>query len=60
MSREILKTAVGLLLMIGFLVMAFLSKDVAYSKILTSLGILTGSFIFRFLSTHNTTTHEKH
>ncbi len=46
-------------LIIVFLLMAFVTNDVANEQLFASLGIITGALALKYLSTQNTTTDEK-
>ena len=60
MMLIVIKTSLCLVLMIAFLIMAFVTKDVVNSQLFASLGIITGAYASKFVSTQNTTTDEKH
>jgi hypothetical protein len=47
MSVLLVKTSFYLLVMISFLVTAFVIKDVIYSNLLTSFGLVTGIIILK-------------
>ena len=46
MNMTNIKVGFCLVLMIGFLLMAFVTKDVINSNLFASLGIIAGSFAF--------------
>jgi hypothetical protein len=58
MNLIVIKTSICLVLMIVFLIISFTTKDVLNSQLSASLGIISGAFAFKFLSTNNTTTDE--
>lgn len=60
MDIRILKTFFCLVLLIAFLVMAFITKEVIYSRLAASLGIIMGAYAFQFFSTKTTSTDEKY
>lgn len=60
MNLTVIKPSLCLILMIAFLIMAFITKDVVNSHLFTSLGIVTGTFASKFASNQNTTTDEKY
>lgn len=53
MNLIVIKTSVCLILMIAFLIMAFITKNVVNSQLFASLGIITGALTLKFLSTKN-------
>jgi len=57
-NSVVIKACVCLVLMVAFLIMAFITKDIISSKIFTSLGLVTGTFAFYNLSAYNETKNE--
>ncbi len=60
MNLTEIKSIFYLVLMIAFLIMAFTTKDIVNRQLFASLGIITGAFVTKSLSTQNTTTNEKY
>lgn len=50
MKITVIKTNFCLVLMVGLLIIAFVTKDPVNSKLLASLGIITGAFANKILS----------
>jgi hypothetical protein len=50
MNLIVIKIFFCLVLMIAFLIMAFITKDISNSQLFASLGIITGTFGSRNLS----------
>lgn len=59
MKFIVIKTIFCLVLMIAFIIMAFISSDASNELLFASLGIITGAFTTKFISTQNTTIDEK-
>lgn len=59
MKFSVIKTIFCLVVMIAFLIMAFISSDASNEQLFASLGIITGAFTTKFISTQNTTIDEK-
>lgn len=55
MKNIVLKDSICIVLMIVFLAMAFITKDVINSKLFASLSLIAGAFAFHNLSTQNQT-----
>jgi hypothetical protein len=53
MNLIVIKTSFCLALMIAFLIMAFITKDVTISQLLVALVILTGALAAKHLSPKN-------
>lgn len=53
MNAIVIKTIFILVLMIAFLIMAFITEDVINSQLFASLGIITGTFASKHLSPKN-------
>jgi hypothetical protein len=60
MNVVIIKTTISLALMIAFLTIPFITNDTKNGQLFASLGIITGAYACKFLSTHNTAINEKH
>ena len=58
MNIAVTKTSFWLILMIILLLMAIITNDVIDSKIFTSFSIITGVFIFKYLSTETKINNE--
>lgn len=56
MNKIKLKTIICLILMISFLIMSFISNSEVDSKLYAALGIITGAFSYKFVSSSNTST----
>lgn len=54
-----IKTIIFLVLMIVFVSMAFLTKDVVNSQLFASIGIITGALLSKFILTQNVNIDEK-
>lgn len=55
-----LKIFICLVLMIVFVIEAFLTKDIINSQLFASLGIITGALVIKFMSNQNTKTNENY
>ncbi len=55
-----LKIFICLVLMIVFLIEAFLTKDVINSQLFNCLGIITGALVIKFMPNKNTKTNENY
>lgn len=53
MNLIVLKTSFYMVLMIAFLIMAFLTKDVVKSQVFATLVIIIGALTSKHLSTKN-------
>jgi uncharacterized BrkB/YihY/UPF0761 family membrane protein len=58
MNNILLKTIFCLVIMIVFLLMAFATKDAENGQLFALAGIITGSYLFKFLLNQNTNTDE--
>jgi hypothetical protein len=60
MTLIVIKTSFCYVLMMAFLIMAFITNDAANGQLFASLGIIAGAYSSKFLSTKNITTDEKY
>ncbi len=58
MNNILLKTIFCLVIMIVFLLMAFATNDTKNGQLFALAGIITGSYLFKFLLNQNTNTDE--
>lgn len=54
------KTIFCLILMIAFLTTAFLTNNIIEGHLFASLGVISGSFVSKFISTQNQVKNEKY
>ena len=54
-----IKTTFCLVFIIVFCIMAFLKKDVLNSQLFSSIGIIAGALLSKFMSTQNSNIDEK-
>jgi hypothetical protein len=60
MNVILLKNSFCLVLMIGFLILAFTTKDTVNSKLFASLSIIIGAVLFKEVGTKNISHDEKY
>lgn len=54
-----IKITIYLVIMIAFVIMSVLTKDVLNSQLFASIGIIAGVLLNKFMSTQNTNIDEK-